>query len=139
MPETTPTGLVARISPVTKQIIYVSAESDAAAELDAPKHGGLVVSAVNPAEFASTNPNEWATSTTAPVTVDGTPVESPDDPAESGPGEHPDQSPDLPTRGASTDVWREYARTQGLPEDQVQAMGRDQLADHFTPTPSQED
>lgn len=43
---------------------------------------------------------------------------------------------ELPPGNASTETWQAYGLAKGLPSEQVTAMTRDQLVDHFT-TPDQ--
>lgn len=38
----------------------------------------------------------------------------------------------VPKKGASVTAWREYAISAGMPEEEANAMSRDQLAEHFT-------
>lgn len=46
------------------------------------------------------------------------------------------ESGELPPGNATTETWRAYGLAKGLPSEQVTAMTRDQLVDHFT-TPDQ--
>lgn len=38
----------------------------------------------------------------------------------------------VPARNASTDVWRDYATSNGLSSEEADAMSRDDLVAHFT-------
>lgn len=39
---------------------------------------------------------------------------------------------ELPKRSASTEVWREFAVSHGMPQDEADGLSRDQLVEHYT-------
>lgn len=50
------------------------------------------------------------------------------------PTEEPDVEPvvdDLPKKSASTEVWRAFAASHGMAEEEANAMSRDELAAHY--------